>query len=268
MARPLPLVLLPPSEGKTPDGDGPPWKAGALSHPALDRNRRQVLDALAAAVRGPGAGALLGVKGEALAAAITADRTVRRSPTMPAIERYSGVLYTELDHATLPAASRRRLDACVRIVSGAFGLVSPSDPIPDYKLKMGATLPPMGRLATWWRPAIEAEVRELAAGRTIWDLLPTEHAAACRTGALGAARVLTVRFVDDVGNGATRRLVTVSHWNKLLKGALVRHLLATGLDDPDGLTRFTHPLGYTYRRDLTTERSGRTEVSLVLRRDG
>lgn len=237
-----------------------------MSHPELDRRRGEVLDALAAAVQGPGAATLLGVKGDALDAAVAADRRVRRAPTMPAIDRYTGVLYGELDHTTLPPPSRRRLDACVRIASGAFGLVAPTDPIPDYKLKMGATLPPLGRLATWWRPAIEAEVRELAARRTVWDLLPGEHAAACRTGTLGAAAVLSVRFLDDVGTGAHRKLVTVSHWNKLLKGALVRHVLATGLDDPDGLQRFTHPLGYTYRPELTAKRAGRIEVSLVLRR--
>ena len=69
-----------------------------------------------------------------------------------------------------------------------------------------------------------------------------------------------VRFLDDNGGGA---LVTVSHWNKLLKGALVRHIVATPLIDPDGLREFTHPQGYRYRPELTVIESGRTVVSLV-----
>ncbi len=43
----------------------------------------------------------------------------------------------------------------------------------------------------------------------------------------------------------------MSHWNKLLKGALVRHLAATGLDEVDGLAAFAHPLGYAYQPSLT-----------------
>ena len=56
-----------------------------------------------------------------------------------------------------------------------------------------------------------------------------------------AARRLTVRFVDTEGR-------TVSHWNKLLKGALVRHLLVDPTSDPDDLAGWRHPLGYRYDR--------------------
>jgi uncharacterized protein len=55
----------------------------------------------------------------------------------------------------------------------------------------------------------------------------------------------------------------VSHWNKLLKGALVRHIVATQLTGPEGLTAFRHPQGYRYRPDLTVEEGGRVFVSLV-----
>ena len=51
---------------------------------------------------------------------------------MPAMERYTGVLYQELAWSTLPAAARRRGETQVRTVSGLWGLVAPSDPIPPY----------------------------------------------------------------------------------------------------------------------------------------
>ncbi len=60
---------------------------------------------------------------------------------MPAIERYSGALYEALDASALTTARRRRLDGSVLILSGLWSAVAPRDPIPDYKLKMGATLP-------------------------------------------------------------------------------------------------------------------------------
>ncbi len=264
---PPPLILIPPSEGKAPGGDGPPWRDDAMSLP-LGPQRRKVLTALVAAMGDESVDLekLLGVKGDALRSAVLANRRVRRSPTRPAIERYTGVLYDALDLARISARDRRRLNTQVLIASGAFGLVAPSDPIPDYKLKMGATLPGLGKLSSMWRPHIDAILTPLVGGRTVWNLWPNEHAAAWR-GAGAAGLEVTVRFLDDVeSDDGSRRLVAVSHWNKLLKGALVRHVLATQLDDPAGLARFDHPLGYRYRPDLEERAGNRVAVAMVVRR--
>ena len=265
-----PLILLPPSEGKAPGGDGPPWSAGTMRLASLDRQRRKVLDALARHAREhrrqpePVLAKLLGVKGEALTAAVEADRSVRRSPTMPAIERYTGVLYDELDHASLPARSRRRLADQVLIASGAFGFVAPLDPIPDYKLKMGASLPGIGKLSTAWRPHLDAALAPLVAGRTVWNLLPNEHAAAW-SGSDELAAEVVVRFADEVVRDGRTELAAVAHWNKLLKGALVRHVLATQLDEPAGLAAFEHPLGYRYVPELDEVDGLRTTATMVRR---
>jgi cytoplasmic iron level regulating protein YaaA (DUF328/UPF0246 family) len=209
---------------------------------------------------------LLGVGGAALDAAVEADRRVRRAPTMAAIERFTGVLYEALDAASLRARERRRLDESVVILSGLFGALAPSDPIPDHRLKMSAALPELGRLSTWWRPHLDAALEPLVRGATVWDLLPTEHAAALTVTRTEPARRIVVRFLDDVERDGSRRLVTVSHWNKLLKGSLVRHLLSTGLDDPDGLRRFDHPQGHAHRPELTTVDGTTTTVSMVAAR--
>src|SRR6476646_3178364 len=135
MASPLPLILLPPSEGKALGGTGAPWSAGAMALD-LDDERRRVIGALATAMRGgePARAKLLGVTGSGLAAATAADRRVTRSPTLPAIERYTGVLYDALDHGSLTAAQRKRLHASIVIVSGLWGAVMPADPVPAYRL--------------------------------------------------------------------------------------------------------------------------------------
>jgi len=263
-----PLILLPPSEGKAPGGTGAPWSPGRGPDDELDGPRTQVLDALVAAMAAPESARakLLGVKGDALAAATAANQAVRSAPTRPAIERYTGVLYDALDWASLDATARRRGTAQIRIVSGLWGLVAPRTPIPDYKLKMGASLAGVGRLASFWKPHLTSVLAGGARGRTVWDLLPNEHAAAWDPAAALPRRRITVRFVDDVGTGRARKQVTVAHWNKLLKGALVRHVLATQLDEPDGLADFTHPEGYVYRPELTEERDGLTRVTMVARR--
>src|SRR3954452_15706907 len=119
MAATLPLILLPPSEGKALGGTGLPWSRGAMAID-LDDRRRAVITALATAMHGTEAdrATLLGVTGRSLADASAADRRVTKSPTLPAIERYTGVLYDALDHRSLTSAQRKRLPASVVIVSG------------------------------------------------------------------------------------------------------------------------------------------------------
>ncbi len=253
------LILLPPSEGKAPGGDGLPWAAGTMTLD-LDERRERVLTAVETAMRGSESvrSKLLGVKGSALASATEANRRVREAPTLPAIERYTGVLYDALDAGSLPAAARRRLDGSVLILSGLWGAVAPSDRIPDYKLKMGATLPRLGKLATWWRDDLSEAIAERATGRRVWNLLPNEHAAAWR--APDGLPQWSVRFLEPGKDGT---LVAVSHWNKSLKGALVRHLLTHPSTTPETLASWEHPSGYRYAPALDERRGDLTLLSLV-----
>jgi cytoplasmic iron level regulating protein YaaA (DUF328/UPF0246 family) len=259
MPQRLPLILLPPSEGKAPGGDGPRWAAGSMAVD-LDRQRRAVIRALTTAMKDAESHRtkLLGVKGRALEAATAADRSITKSPTMPAIERYTGVLFDALDHRSLTAAQRTRLNGSVVILSGVWGAVMPADPIPDYKLKMGAALPPLGKLSTWWRADLSAELAALAAGRRVWNLLPNEHAAAWAPP--DALPQWSVRFLERGRRGA---LTTVSHDNKPLKGALVRLLLAHPGTEPADLETWDHPDGCRLDPSLTEQRGATTIVSLV-----
>lgn len=225
------LILLPPSEGKAPGGRGAPWAPDTMAVD-LDEQRRQVL------------------------AALGAGHPVHHDPTLPAFERYTGVLYKELDAGSLRGTPRRRLDRSALVVSGMWGLVAPRDPIPPYRLKMSARLDPLGKLSTWWRPHVTAALAPRAKGAVVWDLLPIEHAAAVSWADLAPKERITVRFVDADGR-------TVSHWNKLLKGALVRWLASTGASGIDDLVAFDHPQGYVFD-PASTERDG-TTTAIVLR---
>ena len=61
----------------------------------------------------------------------------------------------------------------------------------------------------------------------------------------------------------TGDLVAVSHWNKLLKGSLVRFLVDQAAPDIDSLTAFHHPLGYRYEPSITTCNGGSTQCRFV-----
>jgi len=203
---------------------------------------------------------LLGVGKAAADVATEANRSVAESPTMPAIERYTGVLYDALDASSLSVASRRRLDARVRIFSGLWGVVSPSDLIPDYKLKMGSSLPRLGKLSTWWRGRLAPVLDEAARGRVVWDLRPNEHAAAWRVGDT-PSHLIVIEFLEERPD---RGLVTVSHWNKLLKGLLTRHLVSVGSPTVESLADFEFD-GFVWEPGSTKTNGGVTTTGVVRR---
>ena len=267
-----PVILLPPSEGKAEGGNGSKVQNSDLSFPQLERARSAVRSALSSAMKGDEAtrSKLLGVKGGALASATTANRTLLTSPTLPAIERYTGVLYDALDAGSLSSRDRARLADQVLIFSGLWGVVRPDDLIPDYKLKMGATLPKISKVSTWWRHPLTDAIATNVRGSIVWNLLPKEHDSAWAPFGKEAdpadipSAIFSVKFLDeDPPSGNERSFTTVSHWNKLLKGALVRFILATGADDPKALTKFRHPEGYRYDRTLTETTPTGTVLCMV-----
>ena len=182
---------------------------------------------------------ILDAKGDTLTAARATNLAIFEAPTLPAVERYTGVLYTELDYRGLSVAARRRFDRSALIFSALHGVIEAREPISEYRLGFGAKLGRLGNLAGWWRPHVTATLADRLNGATVWDLLPGEHAAAWRPGEVAIGRRFVVVFLDAQGR-------TVSHWNKLLKGALAGHLVRHGLDDPAVLESFEHPTGYRW----------------------
>lgn len=231
--RAVPLaILLPPSEGKAEGGRTPRWKAGSGSFgPALRRPRAEVVAALTAAKGGDAK--LLGVSGKHLARAQEANRELEGALTLPAFERYTGVVWGHLSPSTLSTAARARAKESVIVFSGLMGLVGFDDPVPDYRVKMGASLAPLGKLSTWWRNSLSETLNEWAEGRVVIDLLPNEHRAAWIPGD-GLREHVVVNFVEKSGKVA-------GHDAKAAKGLLARHLLESSRDPMTALSEWAHP---------------------------
>jgi uncharacterized protein len=233
VSRSVPFaLLLPPSEGKADGGGGPPWSpdAGRFGS-ALDSTRLAIVEALAAT--DGGSPRLLGVGGRHLVRAQAANRSLVGAPTLPAGRRYTGVVWDHLGPATLPAAAGRRAAASVVVLSGLLGAVALDDPVPDYRLKMGASLAPLGVLSRWWRPILSDVLAEFFARRVVIDLLPNEHRAACVIQPGCARAHVTVTFVERSGRAA-------GHDAKAAKGMLARHILIEGGDPRRAIESFRH----------------------------
>ncbi|MCZ2263787.1 YaaA family protein [Isoptericola sp. QY 916] len=218
------LICLPPSEGKTPapDGASPVDLAGLTGAGQLTGQRLAVLDALAAASGRPDATEVLGV-GASLGAEVARNTELVAAPTAPAARVYTGVLYAAAGLADLPGAAARRAADDVRVFSGLWGAVSPSDRIPAYRLSMGVDLPGVGKLATAWRPHLSAVLDARAAGDVVVDCRSAAYLAAWKPATTGdsAADWVTVRVVRETDG----KRAVVSHNAKHTRGVLAGHLL-------------------------------------------
>ena len=212
-------LLLPPSEGKAHGGRGrwDPTKGKVSAFAGLARRREQIAHALAAV--GGGDEKLLGVGGAHLVRAQSANSSLLGAPVLRAAERYTGVVWDHLDLASLTVEQRRRAGTSIAVVSGLLGVVGVDDLIPDYRLKMAASLAPMGRLSTWWRPAVSEAINTWARRRYVIDVLPNEHRSAWVP---EHVRGVTVSFVER-SNAASGKVA--GHDAKAAKGRLVRHVL-------------------------------------------
>lgn len=213
------VILLPPSEGKAPGGAGPEWSVedGAFG-PALAPGRTRVANALRRAKGGTAK--QLGAKGDLLVAAKAANLGAVGGPTLPAHERFTGVVWGHLAPSTLPAAARRTAEAGVLVISALTGVTAWSDPVPDFRLKLSASVPPVGNVATFWRPVLSPVLNDHLAGHTVVDLLPNEHRAAWIP---EPDRYALVRPALVHRNGKP-----AGHGGKAAKGLLARALLTSG----------------------------------------
>jgi uncharacterized protein len=260
--RPV-LILLPPSEGKTPPRRGKPLELEGLSSSSLTPARERVLDALVTLCSGdPAAAAAVLEVPKTQLELVALNASLRSAPTARADAVYAGVLYDALGLATLSAAARRRATSRVRVTSSLFGLVAPTDRIPAYRLSGDTALPGLGTVAGVWREELGPEVTRLVGDGLLVDLLSGMYAAFWRpVGApLTKGHVATVRVLHDV---AGRRQV-VSHFNKATKGRIVRALLESGANPrtPARLAGTLRELGWTV--EVTDGPKGVVQLDVVV----
>ena len=246
------LVLLPPSETKRDGGDGPALDLGALAFTELTAPRRAALAAVKALSRNLSAAAGMLRLGPASAAEAARNRVLTTSATMPAIDRYDGVLFDELDAASLPPAARAFAGQHLAIGSALFGLSAALDPIPAYRLSHDSRLPgtTLGRI---WRAPLAAALA--ARSGLILDLRSEGYAALGP--APDRADVAYLRVVSEDPAGRKRAL---NHFNKKGKGAFARRLLLAGIDHPDPASL----LAWAAAEGIRLERGAPGELDLVV----
>lgn len=235
------LVLLPPSETKRDGGSGGPLRVAAFAYPALNDKRSALVRALVDLAHDTDASVKALKLGRTQLAEIDRNKAVATSPTMPAIDRYTGVLYDALDADSLDAADREFAGRHLLVHSALFGPIRALDLVPAYRFSHDSRLPAVA-LKKHWSAAVASALAETPG--LVLDLRSEAYVA------LGPvpkrAESYFLRVVTEAADGQKRAL---NHFNKKSKGEFTRALLKSRRDfaTVDELLRWAPSAGFQLR---------------------
>jgi uncharacterized protein len=232
------LFLLPPSETKKSGGGSLNIQQVALTFGGLNSAREVALEALG-------------------------DDSILTAPTMRALDRYTGTLYSALHGRGLKGSATAnnsltpdeiaRAKSTVLIQSALFGLIPATDLIPEYKVSAGKTLNGLNLKKLWSQAHLAIWPR--LTGGVIIDLRSKAYAELAPIPEGVEHYTVSVEVQHEDGSRAQ-----LNHFNKKAKGQLVRAAL-TAKRAPQTIAELK---SCAKRVGLTIEVSG-NDLTLVTR---
>ena len=137
------------------------------------------------------------------------------------IERYTGVVYNQINWNCLSKKSKSYFNDNVKIFSGLFGLVNPKTLIPNYKLKMNSL-----SLAKFWSPILS---KHLENEELVIDLLPQIHSKAYEH--------TNIKKIDFLIN-KEGKIRSAGHLGKVVKGQFIKFLSENCVESIEGFKKF------------------------------
>jgi cytoplasmic iron level regulating protein YaaA (DUF328/UPF0246 family) len=159
------------------------------------------------------------------------------SPVMPAIDRYTGVLYSATGVGDWTPVERDWAATNIFIHSSLLGIISSADSISNYRLSYDSKV--LGRsLRDYWGDAASNAIRDMAAGDWVLD---------CRSEGYRALAPVPLevesRYLEVVSVNGGKAL---NQFNKIHKGELVRELVHSQptLPTPESLIDWAGRAGF------------------------
>ncbi len=232
-------LLLPPSETKL-KGGRPHSGLPTLSFSVQDPRRRDLMAVLESWCREAPAEAAKALKLGPKSVDELANNVFVDAPLMPAIDRYTGVLYSGTGVAEWSADQREWAGRHVFIHSALLGVLSSADEIPAYRLSHDSRVRGVA-LKDFWLGQVSAAILEMTAGDWVLD---------CRSEGYRALAPIpddvSSAYLDVVSANGGKAL---NHFNKIHKGELVRTLVTDcpNLTSPEALVEWGTAQGLTLR---------------------
>ncbi|SFD16742.1 peroxide stress protein YaaA [Algibacter pectinivorans] len=166
----------------------------------------------------------------------------------PAVYAFNGDVYRGLDAYTIPEEKLETLQSTVRILSGLYGVLKPTDLMQPYRLEMGTKLK-VGQnknLYEFWKKDItKALNEELEDDELFLNLASNEYFKAIDTKTLKVP-VVTANF-KDFKNGKYK---VISFFAKEARGAMARYIVDTNAQTIDDLKGFNY-MDYGFSDELS-----------------
>lgn len=170
----------------------------------------------------------------------------------PAIHAFNGDVYLGLDSSSLTQKDMAYANDHLRILSGLYGYIRPSDQIQPYRLEMGSKLS-IGRkknLYEYWRNHVEEAILSdfnRLNQQTIINLASNEYFKVVPTSNLDA-HIITVHF-REYRNGI---LKSIQFNLKRARGLMARYIIKNRLKNIEGIKGFNET-GYSFEENMSDE---------------
>lgn len=208
------LALLPPSETKR-DGGSAIFAIDSLAWDEQSEVRARTVSELMQLATDPAEHQrILKLSAQKSSDEIVRNAELSKAPAMPAVERYTGVLYDALDAETLSTTAREWLDAHVAIQSALLGLIRASDEIPAYRLSASTRLANEAMQRRWTQVCADVLARHDG------PILDLRSKAYVPLGPLPDRENAVYAEITTRDEDGTIR--SLNHFNKRAKGLIVR----------------------------------------------
>jgi cytoplasmic iron level regulating protein YaaA (DUF328/UPF0246 family) len=166
---------------------------------------------------------------------------------------FKGGVYLGLDAETMKIADLNWAQNHVRILSGFYGVLRPTDLIQAYRLEMGTSLTTKrGKsMYAWWGEKITDLLNEDLSqqeSKVVFNLASKEYFKSVKTAKL-IGEVYSANFFER-RNGEYK---FISFTAKKARGLLCRYIIDNRMDKPDDVKGFTID-GFKYIKKLSSDR--------------
>jgi len=145
--------------------------------------------------------------------AMISNTTLFTQACLPAIERYSGVMYKAIDYAGMNSNWKTFFDRSFYIFSGMYGILQPQDTIANYKLPIESKW-----LAWYWKENITEALNHSKADYIV-NLLPGAYQKMIDFKKL-TRPVININFLTNKDG----KILKIAHWVKKIKWEWIKNI--------------------------------------------
>ena len=167
---------------------------------------------------------------------------------IPAIFRYDGLVYKNINPSTFNESESEYINKNLRIISGFYGVLKPFDGIIKYRLEMQARLKidKFNNLYDYWGDSLYREI--LDESHIIINLASKEYSKCIEPYLDKKDKFITIAFMEKCGN----KYISKNTYSKIARGLMVNYLVKNNITKIEDIKNFNQG-GYSFNKELSSE---------------